>query len=145
MAIHGEPRDHVVPRTTSKDDLADAIAACLKQDPVVGRYVDGHVGRVGTFEDIPRYAEIGVSYEDPAAEASAGSHLLTIHLWSRSENPEVMQSILDAAERAIAASESQLALKREYTELRFDDRFSSFHGLLRVRLSRGSEVGRTTG
>lgn len=57
-----------MPSTVPKDtDLVEAIAACLKEDDVVGKYVEGQIGRVGTFENLPRYIEIGHTREDPVA------------------------------------------------------------------------------
>jgi hypothetical protein len=112
-------------------DLVDAIATCLKQDDIVGGYVAGHIGRLGAFENVPRYIEIGHTGEEPT-----GRHLVTIHLWSKSETAKEIQGILQAAERSIKALDDQLVLKREFTEVRYDDRSASFHGLLRMSLSR---------
>lgn len=124
-----------MPRAAPKDaDLVEAVTACLKRDAVVGGYVEGLIGPVGAFENLPRYIEIGHSRDHPVAESSSEGHLVTVHLWSKGETSQEVLNVLHAAERAIAAMDDGLALKREFAEVRYDDRNASQHGLLRLRL-----------
>lgn len=123
-----------MPRAAPKEaDPVEAIMACLKQDAVVGEYAEGLIGRVGTLENRPRYIEIGHTREHPVAESASEGHLVTVHVWSKCPGSEEVLDVLHAAERAIAAMDHRRALKREFTEVRYDDRNASQHGLLRLR------------
>lgn len=126
-------------------EVVDAIAACLKKDDVVGGYVNGNVGRIGSLEHLPKYIEIGHTYEAPAAGSSSAAHLVTNHVWSKSGTAQEIHDIMNAAERAMANEAELPSFRREFIQVRFDDRYASHHGLLRVCFkgnARGKQASR---
>lgn len=118
-------------------DLVDAVASRLMQDEVVGAFSEGHIGGVGTFENLPRYIEIGYTSDDSVANSPNKRQLVTIHVWSKSDTTKEIHDVLRAAEQAISAMDNRLAPKREFSEVRYDDRHAAYHGLLRLSLSPG--------
>lgn len=117
----------------TKADILDAIIACLREDSLIAGCVNGRVVPVGQSENLP-HIEIGLTEREPTFGDSAGHYLLSVHLWSNSEIPENAHAILEAAEQSIAACFQKSVLEREHIEVRYDERASSFHGLLRISI-----------
>ena len=125
-------------------DPVAIIVACLKQDSAIAEFVGGRVGRVGDHQEAPNAIEIGYTQSNLDADGADAHHLVTVHVWSRHGSAADVRKVLEQAERAITSSDLGLSFTAQYSEVRFDERLASNHGLLRLSVESGSSTDRTT-
>jgi hypothetical protein len=115
-------------------DPVGLIVSWLKQDDTVSGFVGGRIGRLGEYRDASSYIEIGHTMLEPASGSSRVQHIVSIHIWSRRGGPAELEEVLQCAERAIVSQDSPLDLKREFSEVRYDEEQGAYHGLLRINV-----------
>jgi hypothetical protein len=78
-------------------------------------------------------------YDWSTATESGTEQLFTLHVWSKARGKQETLSILDLAEASLheaaltLAGHTLVSLRREYSEVRYDEDLTLFHGLLRFR------------
>ena len=123
------------------DPLA-IIVACLKQDSAVAEFVGGRVGRVGDHQEFPNAIEIGYTQSHLDADGGDEHRVVTVHVWSRHGSAADVRKVLEQAERAIMSNDRGLSFTAQYSEVRFDERLASNHGILRLSVESGPPADR---
>lgn len=124
-------------------ELQKAIFKALRQDARVSRLL-GSGGRI--FDHAP--ADIGFpyitfgrtgSYDWSTGTETGCEHLVTLHVWSKAKGKAESLELIEAAsarlhDGALALNGYRLVnLRLEFSETRFDDDLSVYHGLMRFR------------
>lgn len=127
--------------TAPASDLQRTIFAALGAATAVTALVGGRV-----FDHAPAnvafpYVTFGqTSIYDWSTGTEVGSeHLFTLHVWSKARGKKEALEVMDAARQALEAPALQLDdhhlvnLRLEFSDVRYDEDLSVYHGLLRFR------------
>lgn len=122
--------------------LQKSIYAALAADP----QITGLLGSARIFDDVPQrsefpYLTLGQStLRDWSTATDAGDeHLLTLHVWSRSDGRREVHELMAAVhgalhDRALALEGHRLVnLRHEFSDARREPDGETYHGIVRLR------------
>lgn len=123
-------------------ELQKAIFTALRDDAALAALLGG--GKI--FDHAPAsvgfpYITFGRTsvYDWSTATEVGGEHLFTLHVWSKARGKQEALDVMGRAEALLHDKPLQMPgyalvnLRLEFSEVRFDDDQSVYHGLLRFR------------
>lgn len=123
-------------------ELQKAIFAALRSDASVVALL----GAAKIFDRAPAnvafpyitFGRTGV-YDWSTATETGNEHLVTLHVWSKAKGKAESLAVIEAATARLHDADLTLHgyqlvnLRLEFSEMRFDDDLSVYHGLMRFR------------